>query len=89
MVCPQCLPGKVNIHTNHYLRLYEVAGQSRSRPSSQDTGIILAQEPEEESAVLSTGLSVEIKRSAWLPGRKAGRLANKPGQPVCHTELWM
>lgn len=37
----------------------------------------------------STEPSLETTRSAWLPGRTAGRLANRPGQSVSHSELWM
>lgn len=37
----------------------------------------------------STELSQGMTRSAWLPGRTAGRLANRPGQSVSHSELWM
>lgn len=84
-----CLPGKINIYTGHYLCIYEVAVQPRSRPSSHATEIILARMPEEESAGSGTQLSLGMKRSAWLDGRTAGRLANRPGQPVSHSELWM
>ena len=73
-----CLPGKINIYTSHYLCLYEVWGQSRSRASCHATEIILAHMPEEESVGPSTELSLEIKRSLWLPGRTAGRLAKSP-----------
>ena len=45
--------------------------------------------PEEESVGSSAELSVGMKRSARLPGRTAGRVGNRPGQPVSHSELWM
>lgn len=44
--------------------------------------------PEEESAG-SSELSLRMTRLAWLPGRAAGRLPNRPGQSVSHSELWM
>lgn len=44
-----CLPGKINVYTSHYLCVYEVALQPRSRAGSHATEIILAQTPEEES----------------------------------------
>lgn len=66
-----------------------MAVQPRLRASSHATEIILAQMPEEESVSSSSELSLGMKRTAWLPGRTAGRLANRPGQPVSHSELWM
>lgn len=36
-----------------------------------------------------TELSPRMKRSPWLSGRMAGRLANRPGQSVSNSELWM
>lgn len=55
---------------------------------SRATEIILAQMPGEES-VGSAERSLGMTRSAWLPGRTAGRLTNRPGQSVSHTALWM